>query len=415
MENPLKRNSPHRMERISALVIFCVIASGLLGVAILIVLFASPRVVQAQLPQPVPRPQPPPRPVLPLGWQPGTQPAAPPPSLAPAARAPAVTSGVWTPLNDQPYLQAPAFSPQSAFLLTDGTVLAQNGVNWWKLTPDNTGSYINGTWSQMASLHNCGGFAYSPGYYASAVLPDGRLVVVGGEENASGSPSDTNQGAIYDPVANTWTCIAPPSGWKTVGDAPSVVLPDGTFMVAQAVGSGQLATLNTSTNPPTFNSPFTPTGKSADGITDNLNLYDNNEEGWELLPNGTVLTLEIWNANDSSETPALVYNSDTQGWSSAGTAPDPLVNLNINPGSGIPYYEIGPAILRPDGTVFAEGATQFNDIYDTNTGTWTSGPMFPSVSGQQVEAMDAPATLLPDGNVLVTASPTDYAPPNSVF
>ncbi len=40
------------------------------------------------------------------------------------------------------------------FLLTDGTVLAQGnqGQDWWKLTPDISGSYVNGTWSQVASL-----------------------------------------------------------------------------------------------------------------------------------------------------------------------------------------------------------------------------------------------------------------------
>jgi len=43
---------------------------------------------------------------------------------------------------------------QLTFQLTDGTVLAQgNGASdWWKLTPDNTGSYVNGIWTQVASL-----------------------------------------------------------------------------------------------------------------------------------------------------------------------------------------------------------------------------------------------------------------------
>src|ERR1017187_1372621 len=43
---------------------------------------------------------------------------------------------------------------QLAFQLTDGTVLAQsyNDPEWWKLTPDINGSYLNGTWSQVASL-----------------------------------------------------------------------------------------------------------------------------------------------------------------------------------------------------------------------------------------------------------------------
>ena len=36
-------------------------------------------------------------------------------------------------------------------LLTDGTVMAVSGGVLYKLTPDATGSYVNGTWSQIAS------------------------------------------------------------------------------------------------------------------------------------------------------------------------------------------------------------------------------------------------------------------------
>jgi len=332
-------------------------------------------------------------------------------------------------LNDQPQAHTSVgpngFFPGSVFLLTDGTVLAQdsnieNVIDWWKFTPDDTGSYINGTWTQVASPPACpNGYpgasadtVYSPYYYASAVLPDGRLVVIGGEYNynydyaPNNSPDVlTDQGAIYDPVADSWTCITAPSGWTQIGDAQSVVLPDGTFMIAHPLDD-QVATLNASTNPPTFNSPFTPTGKSADPYND--------EEGWNLLPNGTVLTLEIYNSSDSSETPALTYSSASQAWSSAGTAPDPLVNLDNNPQNNTPYDEIGPAILRPDGTLFAGGGTGFNDIYNTSTGSWSSGPTFPTLSGKQLEAADAPAALLPDGNVLVAASPI-YSSPTEFF
>src|ERR671936_192302 len=55
-----------------------------------------------------------------------------------------------------------------AFQLTDGTVLCQanSSQDWYKLTPDNTGSYVNGTWTQVASLQA----GYVPDDFASAVL-----------------------------------------------------------------------------------------------------------------------------------------------------------------------------------------------------------------------------------------------------
>src|SRR5438477_605362 len=48
----------------------------------------------------------------------------------------------------------PPFDPGAMFLLTDGTVMVQDlgasaggSPNWWRLTPDSTGSYVDGTWS----------------------------------------------------------------------------------------------------------------------------------------------------------------------------------------------------------------------------------------------------------------------------
>src|SRR5207249_7502882 len=52
------------------------------------------------------------------------------------------------------------------------------------------------------------------------------LVVIGGEYNF-GSPAWTNQGAIYDPIADIWTSLDHPAGWDSVGDAQCAVMPDG--------------------------------------------------------------------------------------------------------------------------------------------------------------------------------------------
>src|SRR5271166_2180341 len=73
-------------------------------------------------------------------------------------------SSPWTPLTNQPnFLLDGASVP---ILLTDGTVLIQDAgfPDWWKLTPNKFGSYVNGTWSQIASLPA----TYSPLYHSSA-------------------------------------------------------------------------------------------------------------------------------------------------------------------------------------------------------------------------------------------------------
>src|SRR5882672_10461423 len=87
-----------------------------------------------------------------------------------------------------------------AFLLTDGTVMVQGDAAanpgasvsaWYKLTPDAFGSYLHGTWSPLASLPP----GYVPYAFASAVLADGRVVIVGGEYN-QGTFTLTAQGAV---------------------------------------------------------------------------------------------------------------------------------------------------------------------------------------------------------------------------
>ena len=276
---------------------------------------------------------------------------------------------------------APGSGVNTSLLLTDGTVMAHtaNTGTWWRLTPDINGSYINGTWSQLASMPA----GYGPLYYASAVLPDGRVVVEGGEYNL-GSLVRTMLGAIYNPAKNSWTPIAPPPGWSTIGDAQSVVLHDGTLMLANCC-TAQAALLNAS------NLTWTLTGAGkADG---------NNEEGWTLLPGGKVLTVDT--NNPLNRTNSEVFDPGTGTWSSGGSTIVQLPDINPdNSGS----HEIGPAVLRPDGIVFATGGTSNTAIYNSAFGGWSVGPTFPS----GLTVGDGPAALLPSGNVLVDAGPPGF-------
>jgi hypothetical protein len=279
----------------------------------------------------------------------------------------------WTALNNEA-----SFGAGTALLLTDGRVMVQqsDAGGWWTLTPDKTGSYINGSWTEVASLPS----GYGPLYYASAVLPDGRLIIEGGEYNF-GNQIDTNLGAIYDPVANTWTAITPPAGWSNIGDAPSVILNNGTFMLADP-----FSTATVLFNPSTF--AWTPVGS---GKIDSFS-----EEGMTLLPNGDVLVVDTENGTHAER-----FNSSTNRWGSAGNTG---VVLPSNGGMGI-VPELGPQVLRPDGSVLANGATANTSVYypavsKAGTGYWIPGPTFPT----GVMA-DAPAALLITGNVLVDTSP----------
>lgn len=287
----------------------------------------------------------------------------------------------------------PPVGMQLAFLMTDGTILTQayNNAQWWRYTPDASGNYANGTWKQTASLYA----GYAPSAFASATQIDGRFVITGGEYNYPGQYDLqlVNLGAVYDPVAGTWTKLGHPRGWKWIGDSPSAVLPNGKYLLGQKL-TEQDAVLN-------------PKTLSWTKVGDAGKADFNAEEGWTLLPDGTVLTADVKNAPNSE-----IYSPATHTWKTAGST---IVDLHSPSPFGCLYYaknlcynppgEIGPAMLRPDGTVFATGSGSgscgcgvgHTAIYDTKTGKWTVGPDF--LNGDS--AGDSWAILLPSGNVLV--------------
>jgi hypothetical protein len=291
--------------------------------------------------------------------------------------------GRWDRLVNQPPVLC-----DTALLLTDGRVMVHqygdpqhNGQgmnNWWALTPDANGSYLNGTWSQLASMSS----SYGPLYFASAVLADGRVIVEGGEYNFL-LFAETNQGSIYNPVTNTWTSVNPPVGWSDIGDAPGAVLDDGTFTIGN-ISSKRQALFNATTL------TWTPTGT---GKADNFA-----EEGFCKLPTGELLLVDCANGTNSE-----LYDPTTGQWTNAGST---IVKL---PDAG--SLEIGPHIQRPNGTSVAFGGTVHNSIYDFATGTWTQTVDFPNRN----DMADAPCAVLPNGDVLVATSPGIFAPPVTFF
>jgi HYDIN/CFA65/VesB family protein len=311
---------------------------------------------------------------------------------------------------------APGAGPAAAttcLLLTDGSAMCQeysnplggsvDSTHWWRLSPDNLGHYETGTWSKLQAASA----GYGPLYYCSAVLADGRVVVIGGENNL-GASAETTLGYIFDPTQNggagQWSSTPislGTTGWTKIGDSICAILSDKTLVIGDGDNSPspsnqQMARLDLSTQTLVLvNSPALENSK-ADG---------NGEEGWTLLPDGTILTVdtgtqggtgsEIYtpNANQTSNPNA------NQTWASAGST---QVSMPNNGGQSI-GPEMGPQILRPDGTVIAFGATQNTSVYSTATQKWTAGPSFSTVSAVD-ECGDAPASLLPSGNVLVAAS-----------
>jgi hypothetical protein len=312
---------------------------------------------------------------------------------------------------------APPFEPGTMLLESDGTVLVHEETElaggttvWYRLTPDEKGSYVHGTWSKIAPMPA----RYEPLYFASAILPDGRMIVEGGEYNG---PSEegawTNLGAIYDPVTNSWRRVKPPPGWANIGDAQSDVLANGTFVLAQACQNCTLPSGTLSTADALFNAGgLSWTTLSGQGKND-----PNDEEAWTLLPNGQLLTVDTW-LTPTTE----VFTQTSLSWSFAGNTVGSPVNA--------PQVEIGPQVEVPGGNTFVAGAGTASELppepcnthsrattalYDYATGTWVKGPSIPTIERLQYTSADGPGTVLPDGNVLFDVSPCVFDAPLAFY
>lgn len=286
-------------------------------------------------------------------------------------------AGTWTPLANRP-----PFFATTMYLLTDGTILCMDreapnrspyGKKCWKLTPDAYGSYVNGTWQELQPMIN------SRLYYGAAVLPDGRVVVVGGEYSDIGF--EINKGEIYDPVANSWTAIADVPGSLRAGDAASCLLPDGRLLLGSNINRNSA-----------IYDPSTDTWSLA-GLQNGVSTKDDSssEESWVLLPDNSVLVVECSNSPKAER-----YLIDQDLWTSAGVLPYEVVHR--------PSLEIGAGVLLYDGRVIWFGGNGRCMLY--NNGAWEAAPDFPSDGrGGRMAANDAPACLMPNGKVLATANP----------
>ncbi|MGH6835062.1 MAG: choice-of-anchor D domain-containing protein [Methylocella sp.] len=301
-------------------------------------------------------------------------------------------AGTWADLSKQP-----GASVDTMLLLTDGTVIAHqsDSPNWHQLNPNASGSYTNGKWTALQPMppNNAipafaGGPTYGPLFFGSAVLGDGTVLIAGGEYN-TGISADVAAATRYDPVTSAWTNLATPSGWTNVGDVPLCVLADGSVLLGN-INDSQTAFFDPATG------VFTAGPNKGDRCA---------EESFTLLPDDTVLTVDCSNIPNAEK-----YVPSSNIWVSAGSTPSTLPQAC----PGI-VAEIGPTVLLTDGRAFVIGSTGDTALYippanPSDPGTWQAGPTIVDASNNRLHPIDAPAALLPNGRVLLAASP---APPCS--
>ena len=306
----------------------------------------------------------------------------------------AVTSyaqvGTWTPLTNQ----SPDPNNGVMILMTDGTVICHttsggnlgDGTIWDRLTPDSSGSYINGTWSTIAPMNT---ERYS---FSSCVLKDGRIYAAGGEYGTDGTQNGWH-GEVYNPVTDTWT--------QATGTNSTNVMSDGN---CKLIDNGKVIQALVDVPNPVHTVVYSPTTNAyTTGIS---TLQGQNESMWLKLPDNSIVFVDETLQSSERYIPSL------NQWVVDGNVPVSLYD---------PWgAECGPAWMLPDGRAFFIGGTNTSAYYTpsgTNSpGTWASGPAPPNGYGMP----DAPGAMLPNGKILFACSPqptqnTEFATPTKFY
>ena len=213
-------------------------------------------------------------------------------------------SGTWTPTGKM--IEA---SPGTATVLRDGRVLVtgSDGTSSQLYDPD------NGTWTSAGKM------VTSSRGHAATLLPDGKVLVVGGFDVSNDDAFDSAE--LYDPATGTWTAIAPMHAAK--GSIRATLLPDGNVLV---VGGPDI---RPPTPPELYDSAtgsWTVAGDPARPVTSYLSAT--------LLSDGTVLLTDVPDA--------VLYDPGTGSWTATGTM--------------LAQHDVAPsAALLLDGTVLVTG------------------------------------------------------------
>jgi hypothetical protein len=314
----------------------------------------------------------------------------------------------------------PGDTPGTMMLLPSGTVMIQGGGvtnRWHSFSPDSTGSYINGTWGTISSMN------LQRLYFGSVVLPTDQVLVLGGEySGASGSQNTTPTGEIYSMATNTWSNITnfPHTAF---GDDPLTVLAAGPN--AGDVLGGYIF------GPQTYS--YSVSGNNWTQRGTKLANDRSDEEGWVQLPGGKILSYNVFAspgvnlASSSNPASAQVYDPVSDTWTATGPVPVGLSSPSVPGDSG--FFELGPGVLLPPTTAHPQGLVFFiggtgpftgttytagapTALYDPISNSWTAGPSIP-LTGYGAD--DAPAAVLPDGNVIFTADTAAFHAPTMMF
>jgi len=265
----------------------------------------------------------------------------------------------------------------TATLLPDGTVLAVGGA------PDFTERHTlasaelydprTGMWTETVTM------AQARWRHTATLLPNGKVLVVGGAAEDRGTVYWASA-EIYDPAAGRWEPTGK-MGQPRAGHT-ATLLPNGMVLVSGGYNQG--------------------------GFLSSAELYDPDSGVWTvtgdmhsaraghtatLLADGHVLVAGSAAGNGDVVATAELYDPDSGTWSNTGSMAVARVNATATLLRDGRVLVIGGSFGGNSGAFF--NALASAEVYDPAAGMWSMA------ASMHADRQDHTATLLPDGTVLV--------------
>ena len=205
--------------------------------------------------------------------------------------------------------------------------------------------------------------------HAAALLPDGKVLVVGGGNSSDGNGGPLATAEVYDPATGSWTATG-----DTIGSGPgrtATLLGNGKVLVTGGV-SGDIETLAVAELYDPGIGSWSATGDMIEARSGHRAI---------LLLDGSVLVVGGGLAS------AELYDPTTGQWTATGAT------LGVLVGNTATRLLDGKVLVTSG--MAGTGASSSAEVYDPSTGQWTA-------TGEMLEGRiyDC-ATLLPGGKVLV--------------